>query len=96
LTKPVIFVDFYPSNRQNTIDFRYNSTGDESVEDRDEAFGSQTVFEGEQPATFDHVAEQTSTNSVKVCIFLFINTPYPVLKLLSAEFFVPHSQTRNL
>ena len=40
----------------------------------------------------DVEAEQRSTKPVKVCIFLK-NHQHPMLKLLSAEFYVPCSQT---
>ena len=48
----------------------------------DEDVDSQTIFE----------VEQKNTNPVKVCMFfLIINAP--MLKLLSAEIFIPRSQT---
>jgi len=53
----------WPVYHQKTIDLRHDSTDDEFVEYHDESVVLQTVFEGEQPATFDHVVEQTSTNS---------------------------------
>jgi hypothetical protein len=51
---------------QKTIDLRDNSKnafGDVIDEDAD----TQTIFEAERPASFNHGAEQTSNNSIKVC-----------------------------
>ncbi|KAF8816699.1 hypothetical protein BYT27DRAFT_6384066 [Phlegmacium glaucopus] len=59
-----------PEFLMKTIDLRHDSTDNEFVEVRDENVDSQTVFEGEPPATFDHVAAQTSTRSVKNLFFL--------------------------
>ncbi|KAF8816698.1 hypothetical protein BYT27DRAFT_7248122 [Phlegmacium glaucopus] len=59
-----------PDFLMKTIDLRHDSSDDEFVENRDEIVDSQAAFE-EQPGTFDHVAEQTSTNSIKQN-FLFL------------------------
>lgn len=51
---------------QTTIDLRDDSK-DALVDASDEATDTQTIFEAERLATFEHIAEQTSNNSIKVC-----------------------------
>ena len=72
---------------------RYHSTDNELIEDRDEDVESQTTFEAAKPASFDHVAEQTSANPFKVRRFLIISISSLMLKLLSATSSLPHSKT---
>ena len=75
---------------QKTIDLRDNSKnalGDVVDEDAD----TQTIFEAERPATFDHGAEQTSNNSIKVCSTIQQLMRF-VFTFLSPDTLVPHSQ----
>jgi hypothetical protein len=88
----------YIISYQKTIDLRENSK--DAFEDVfDGNADTQTIFEADRPATFDHGAEKSNNNSIKVCTLITVHWTsyshsYQWILLLFIRKFVPYK--RNL
>jgi hypothetical protein len=68
----VYFLSTYIISYQRTIDLRENSK--DAFEDVfDGNPDTQTIFEADRPATFDHGIEKSSNNSIKVCTLITVH-----------------------